>query len=198
MRLRELAAVAAVLVLPGACAHAQASPGTFSQKPPPNPDAMLQKEFMDKVQEYDALRSKVEHALPSVPDHADSTQIKPHQQALLRGLQRARRDAEPGDLFHRHTRALIRRLLAQAIADAGPQSRHAIEDENPSAMASRLAINGPYPDGLPVTTVPPQVLAALPRLPVKDLEYRFVGRRLILLDTLAKMIVDWVDNALPR
>ena len=59
-------------------------------------------------------------------------------------------------------------------------------------------VNGPYPQGLPVTTVPPQVLDALPRLPVKDLEYRFVGRRLVLLDTRADMVVDYVDNALPR
>lgn len=192
MRLRELFFAVAALVAAAAVA------GAAPQKPSPNPDAVLQKEFMDKVKEYDSVRNTVESGLPAVPHDADPAQIKQHEQALRRGLQRARRDAEPGDLFHKHTRALIRRLLAQALAQAGPEAKRAIEDDNPSAMASRLTIDGPYPDGLPVATVPPQVLDALPRLPVKDLEYRFVGRRLVLLDTRAKMVVDWVDNALPR
>lgn len=42
-------------------------------------------------------------------------------------------------------------------------------------------INGRYPGRLPLSTVPPNVLAALPRLP-DDLQYRFVGRHLVLLD----------------
>ncbi len=195
MRLRDLVAIGALVIAPGACAHA-APPA--SQNPPVNPDAMLQKEFMDKVKEYDGLRSKVESTIPPVPNRAEPAQIKQHQEALLHGLQRARRDAEPGDLFHKHTRALIRRLLMQAMAQAGPDAKHAIEEENPAVLANELKINGAYPEGLPVSTVPPQVLDALPRLPVKDLEYRFVGHRLVLLDTRAKMVVDWVDNALPR
>src|SRR5512135_2038424 len=150
MRLRELVAVAVLVAAPGVA-------GAAPQKPSPNPDAMLQKEFMDKVKEYDSVRNKVESSLPSVPDGADPAQIKQHEQALRHGLQRERRNAEPGDLFHKHTRALIRRLLAQALAQAGPEAKRAIEDENPSAMASRLTINGPYPEGLPVATVPPQV-----------------------------------------
>jgi hypothetical protein len=40
------------------------------------------------------------------------------------------------------------------------------------------------------------VLAALPKLP-KDLEYRFIGDRLILLDVHAHTIADYMDKALP-
>src|SRR5512140_1354203 len=145
MRLRELAAVGVLLVGPGAWAHATAA---GAQNPPANPDAMLQKEFMDKVKEYDAARSKVESTLPPLADHSDPGQIKQREQALRRGLQRARRGAEAGDLFHKHTRALIRRLLAQALAQAGPQAARAIQEENPSGMTSRMVINGPYPEGL--------------------------------------------------
>jgi hypothetical protein len=60
-----------------------------------------------------------------------------------------------------------------------------------------VRINGQYPDTVPVSTVPPQVLAALPRLP-DDVEYRFIGRRLILLDVHSNLIVDYIDDALPR
>jgi hypothetical protein len=45
--------------------------------------------------------------------------------------------------------------------------------------------------------MPPQVLAALPRLP-EDLEYRFIGSRLILLDVHAQIVVDFIEDALPR
>jgi hypothetical protein len=44
--------------------------------------------------------------------------------------------------------------------------------------------------------MPPQILAALPKLP-EDLEYRFIGDRLILLDAHANLVVDYIDKALP-
>jgi hypothetical protein len=45
--------------------------------------------------------------------------------------------------------------------------------------------------------MPPEVLKNLPRLP-EELEFRFVGATLILLDPQAHMVVDFVPNALPR
>jgi hypothetical protein len=44
--------------------------------------------------------------------------------------------------------------------------------------------------------VPPNVLAALPTLP-KDIDYRFVGKHLILRDTRANLIVDYMLNVMP-
>jgi hypothetical protein len=41
------------------------------------------------------------------------------------------------------------------------------------------------------------VLAALPKLP-EEVEYRFVGDRLILLDAHGHIIVDYIEDALPR
>jgi hypothetical protein len=67
-------------------------------------------------------------------------------------------------------------------------------DENPGRI--RIGVNDRYPDGVPLTMVPPPVLAGLPKLPA-DLEYRFLGRALILLDTEAQLIVDVMDNAIP-
>ena len=46
------------------------------------------------------------------------------------------------------------------------------------------------------STVPPQVLLSLPKLP-EELEYRFVGRHVILLDVHAHTIADFIDNAFP-
>jgi hypothetical protein len=68
-------------------------------------------------------------------------------------------------------------------------------DENPGRI--QIRINSRYPDEIPVSTMPPQILAALPKLP-DELEYRFIGERLILLDIHAHLIVDFIEDALPR
>ena len=68
-------------------------------------------------------------------------------------------------------------------------------DENPVGV--RVTVNGRYPDTVPVSTVPPQVLQTLPKLS-EDMEYRFIGDRLILLDAHAHVIADFIDDALPR
>ena len=64
-------------------------------------------------------------------------------------------------------------------------------DENP--MGVKIAVNDRYPDTIPLATMPPDILAALPKLPA-DLEYRFVGNRLIILDNKAHLIVDFVPD----
>ena len=61
-----------------------------------------------------------------------------------------------------------------------------------------LQVNANYPDGLPLQSMPPSLLLNLPRLP-KELEYRFVGRELILRDTQANLIVDVIpDLSMPQ
>jgi hypothetical protein len=56
-------------------------------------------------------------------------------------------------------------------------------------------VNSPYPDKQPLSSVPPNVLASLPQLP-KDIEYRFVGKHLILRDVRANLIIDYMPNAI--
>ena len=55
-------------------------------------------------------------------------------------------------------------------------------------------MNGRYPDTVPLSTVPPQVLQG--RCPIfpRSCEYRFVGDRLILLDPHAHIIVDYMEH----
>jgi hypothetical protein len=74
----------------------------------------------------------------------------------------------------------------------GPQIKASLMDENP--MQVELSVNGRYPDTIPMSTMPPDLLAALPPLG-KDLEYRFVGNRLVLLDLQSHLIIDFVTNA---
>jgi len=59
-----------------------------------------------------------------------------------------------------------------------------------------LQINQSYPENLPFQSTPPTLLLNLPELP-KGLEYRILGRELVLRDSDANIIVDYVPNALP-
>jgi recombinational DNA repair protein RecR len=65
------------------------------------------------------------------------------------------------------------------------------------ALERAHAVNGRYPDTVPLSTVPPEVLQTMPKLS-EDMEYRFIGDDLILLDTHAHVIADYIENALPR
>ena len=58
-------------------------------------------------------------------------------------------------------------------------------------------VNGRYPDTVPLTTIPPPVLQTLPKL-TEDLEYRFIGDSLILLDAHAHVIADFIEDVLPK
>jgi hypothetical protein len=69
----------------------------------------------------------------------------------------------------------------------------AIMDDNPGEFS--VQINGSYPDGKPLSTVPPNILAVLPTLP-DDIQYRFLGRHLIFFDTRASVILDRIPYAI--
>ncbi len=114
-------------------------------------------------------------------------------------MREARATAKPGDIFTPEARPVIKRLLATVFGGPdGKQLKASIMDENPvDPVALKLTVNGRYPDTVPLTTIPPQVLQTLPKL-TEDLEYRFIGDWLILLDVHAHVIADFIDDALPK
>ena len=68
-----------------------------------------------------------------------------------------------------------------------------VEEENTVHIPAR--VNADYPAGASMPLMPTCLLAALPPLP-PELEYRFVGRDLILWDVHAGLIVDFVPRAI--
>ena len=194
---RPIVRVAGVALLVGGAAVSAAwTPRAQSGQPPRvNQDARIMADFQKRVKEYTDLHKKLENTIPSLPKEATPEQIDQHQRALAGLIERARSHAQAGDIFTRETRALFRRHLIGVFgAPGGRELKASILDENPGRI--RLTVNSRYPDTIPLSTVPTQVLAALPPLP-PELEYRFVGDRLILLDVHAHVIVDLIDQALP-
>lgn len=177
-------------------AQAPAAGAKDKAQPRVNAEAALAAEFTRRVAEYVALHNKIEDSLPKLSKDATPQEIDNHQRELGRLIMKARPTAKVGDLFTKEVRAYFRRQIAAAFA--GPEGRKlkgSIMEDNPGPI--RVAVNGRYPDSVPLATMPPQVLAELPRLP-DDLEYRFIASRLILLDVHAHIIVDFIEDALPN
>ena len=59
-----------------------------------------------------------------------------------------------------------------------------------------MKVNAPYPSDEPLSTVPPGLLLNLPELP-ESVNYRFVGRDLVLLDSKAALMIDYVREVIP-
>lgn len=189
-----IAGVAAILV-PGAffgvSLHGARAPLQGSEA-----DAQAVAAFHKRVREYVALHKKIEGGLETLPTRATPNQIDVALTQLSHGITTARVGAKVGDVFEPAMQVWVRRTLEQVFsAPDGKQLRASILDENP--IGASVRVNGPYPDAIPLSTMPPQILEALPKLP-EELEFRFVCERLILFDHHAHIIVDYVDRALPR
>ena len=162
---------------------------------PADAQAKILADFMERVKVYVALHQKAEASLPKLGKEANPKQIDDTQRTLGALIQKARAGARRGDVFTPDMTAFVKRLLARVFAGAdGKQLRASIMDENVKPMA--LKVNQRYPDEIPLTTMPPEVLQTLPKLP-EELEYRFVGEQLILLDPHAHIIADFIIDALP-
>jgi hypothetical protein len=155
-----------------------------------NEDARVLKEFSDHVAAYAALRAAEEAKLPKLDSSSTSERITEHQKLLADRIRAARRDARRGNIFDDAIALRIRRFLAADFAGKeGSRVRSAIFEEMPPRVF--LVVNDPYPGGGPVSNIPPRILRDLPPLP-EDLEYRFMGRHLILRDARANLIVDFI------
>jgi hypothetical protein len=192
----HLCAAASIVLLAAALSASDRLPAARSvQQVPVNKDAAAISAFKKRVDAYAALHKKLDGTLREVPSGATPEQLFEHQRALATLLRRERATAKPGDLCPAEMRAFVRRQLAGIFRGAdGRQIQRSILDEYTGNV--RLEVNGGYPDGVPVSTMPPQVLEVLPALP-EMLQYRFIGKRLILLDAHARVIADFIEHIFP-
>lgn len=161
-------------------------------------------ELTKNVKAYTDLVDRLAKNLGKLPDKATPEKINEHRRALAAAVQQARTNAKPGDVFPAGERAaLIRILRTETKGREGAPARKTIAEDNPTAKQDaehkappvKLAVNAIYPDGAPRSTVPPTVLLRLPKIP-DTVEFRFVGKALVLYDARANLIVDFIPNAL--
>ena len=161
-----------------------------------NPDAQLLQDFQARVSKYMDLHKRLERESPPLKETTDPARIEASQEVLAEKIRAARRDARPGDIFTPEIRILFRRLMYPEVKGAdGAETKAMIKQDAPAAGSVPFKVNAKYPETQPLPSMPPSLLAALPKLP-EDLEYRIISAHLILLDVHAGIIVDFMPNAI--
>ena len=169
--------------------------GNDAQPPRVNADAATLADFTQRVNAYAQLHKKVDSSMKEPSRDGRPEDFIEHERAFAKLMQKARPYAKAGDIFTKPMRNIVRRLLAGVFrGPSGREIKKSILDEDTTNVP--LRVNTQYPEGAPFSTVPPQILQGLPKLP-DGLEYRFIGRRLILLDAHARLIVDIMDHVFP-
>ena len=80
--------------------------------------------------------------------------------------------------------------------DEGVENEIVLKEDRPSSAKIPFQVNSEYPKDQPLSTVPPDILKALPTLP-EALQYRFAGKHLLLYCTRGNLIIDYMLNAIP-
>jgi len=161
-----------------------------------NQDSLVIVKFQGRVDEYMKLRQQALSETHSLKPTDSPEEIAEHQRHLAHKIREARPHAQQGAIFTPEVSELFRRLLAAPLnGQDGAQIRASLRRAEP-VPEMRLRVNARYPENLPLQSTPPSILLDLPRLP-PELEYRIVGRDLLLLDVKASLIVDYLPRALP-
>lgn len=202
------AALAAVALAAPGCAKR-----TRPVVPPQNVrmDSEVLHEFGEEIVEYVKLHRKLTERIPPPEPTLSAQQIADRQRQLTVAIQNARREKRQGNIFKPEVEAAFRNVLKHEFAGPnGPAMLHEIHSGNPKTegvpqqrnprsepkKSFPLQVNSYYPDDAPLSSVPPSLLLALPALP-EEVRYRFVGRHLILRDTDANVILDFLRDVVP-
>jgi hypothetical protein len=159
-----------------------------------NADALVLQSFKERIDAYVDLHKKAAGEGPRLKESEEPAEIHQAQDALAARIRAARAGARPGDIFTPEIRVRFRQLLyPETKGEKGADAKAILKDDAPAAVP--LKVNAKYPEGAPLPTVPVTMLMNLPVLP-EQLEYRIVGRHLILRDTRADIIVDFMTNVI--
>jgi hypothetical protein len=173
-------------------------------------DAHVLKKFEHEIQEYVDERKKLTKDL-TVSSKSSPEELSAFQRSLTQATVAHRKGEKQGNIFKPEVEAAFRRILTREFwGPDGPALIKAVKQGNPAVEGNPspkdpsrevmqpvvLAVNAVYNDAAPFSSVPPTLLKNLPLLP-EQVRYRFVGRALILRDTEANVILDFINNVVP-
>ena len=143
------------------------------------------RDFDHRVSDYVKLHKKLEAQLPRLKSTDSAEAITSHQKELSGKIHEARNAAKPREIFTPEISAEFRRLIAHGMrGHRAQQVQRSLQHAEPVQVA--LRINEPYPDNLPLQSMPPTLLQHLPKLP-PEVDYRIA----------ANLIVDFIPDAIP-
>jgi hypothetical protein len=158
-------------------------------------DAATKAKFESAIDSYVASRREIETRLPALPTEATPEQITAHKALLLQNLRETRNMAKRGDIFTPEAEALIARIIKETYSEE-ELAKLRLESVQAETKGVPLKVNAAYPESKERLEMPPRLLLVLPELP-DEVNYRFVGRHLLLLDKDSTLILDFMPNAIP-
>jgi hypothetical protein len=170
--------------------NASERPADYSIKVTAYFDSATLADFGDRIKGYLELRTRLDSGVPRLRVTIDPDEISKAEDVLGDRIRVARAAAKQGDIFARPFQDQVGRML---VVEVDEKTLAVIMGDNPGEFSFK--VNGTYPKHKSVSTVPANLLQLLPALE-DDVEYRFVGRRLILRDTKANIIIDEIPFAL--
>jgi hypothetical protein len=180
--------IALVVLLAGLSATAQAQ----SAPPTVHPAEIA---FEEAVARYMDLQKRLKNEVPTLRIAMDAAEISRASDILATSVQRARRNARAGDIFNPEIAKLITAKLREQLAGVDIKRFLAVITDEPT-LSDRPGVHKRYPAAASMATTPTRVLDVLPPIP-DALEYRFIGRALVLRDRDAAMIIDFIPDVLP-
>jgi hypothetical protein len=150
--------------------------------------------FQEGVQSYVTLHRQIERLLPPLDISSEPRKIQQWSDALALELVAGRLGAREGDIIDPSAAAVFRAHIRTTLGDRGratvPASAGSWDGEEIAP-----AVNGRihWPCG---SYMPASLIAVLPALP-PELQYRFIGSDLVLIDIGAGLVVDVLRDALP-
>ncbi len=161
-----------------------------------NPDALVLVDFTKRIESYMDLHNRLEKKAPPLKTTDDPAKIRASQEGLAAAIRAERKGAKQGEIFTPEIAAIFRRLMYPEVkGPEGAETKKAMKEDAPKPGTVPIKVNAAYPEGAPLPSVPPNLLASLPKLP-EDLEFRVIGNNLILRDVHANIIVDYMPNAI--
>lgn len=159
------------------------------------PDRAALADFQKRIAAYSKLRARIAGGFQKLPLKATPEQIEAHKSALQKALMASRRNARRGDILTPRAAAEIQRIISTGyVGEDRKRLRETVfEAENKTVQ---VRANAAYPEASELLEMPPSLLLALPKLP-KELRWRFVVDRLLLIDSDALLIIDYMTKALP-
>ena len=145
--------------------------------------------FAKRTQDYATLRARLEQGLPPLVVTVNPDEIEAFENRLADRIRHARHSRRY-QVFVPAMERQIKRLLS-ARADAGTIAL--IMDDGPGEPD--VDVNENYSKDFPLATMPPKILLVLPELP-PDMQYRFIGRNLVLYDVRANIVIDEIEQAI--
>ena len=150
--------------------------------------------FHKHLEAYMKVHNEAESKVPSLKRTDDPMEISGREKALAEMIMTLRAGAEEGVVFAPDVQKHFRTTIQEDFAKRSHADRVALVHELPKG--AKVSVNTIYPTTIPLLTFPAALLQKLPDLP-PELEYRIVGRHLILRDVKSNLIVDVLRDAIP-